>query len=424
MNKLNIPTRIGWSLLTVFTLFLAPHFGYAASPDDFTLSGLALAGVGSNLSEITDMLEKQGTAMQEFIKRTDEKYNKLDREFLEFQKKANRIGAPAGSFSSSYQLDESKKSLADFIRSRGETKMMESAVGPSGGWSVNPVLAEGIGAIVRNTSALRQLVNFIQLDTGDSYEELLSISAVGADWVGERSDRPETASPNLVKVTTRLHELYANPVLTQRLADDSGTAMVDFLINETALSFAEAEELALFSGLGVISPRGLAMHPTAATADATRPFGTIEHIPTGVSGALHATTPMDAIKDMFFKLRAGYRTNAVWVCNSEIALLLSKVKDDTGNFLWDQGNIKENQPVTLLGKPVVICETSPAAAANSLSLWFGDWNQALRAIERPGNKVLLDPFSQKPNLQVYVYRRTGLSLRNSNALKVLKFAAA
>ncbi|MFZ2171390.1 MAG: phage major capsid protein, partial [Methylococcaceae bacterium] len=157
---------------------------------------------------------------------------------------------------------------------------------------------------------------------------------------------------------------------------------------------------------------------------ATRPWGTIEHVATGVSGALHATTPMDAIKDLFFKLRAGYRANASWVCSSEIALLLSKVKDDTGNFMWDQGDIKTGQPVTLLGKPVIICESCPTAAANSLSLWFGDWNQALRAIERAGNKVLIDPYSSKPDLQIYVYRRMGLQLRNSNALKVLKFAAA
>jgi HK97 family phage major capsid protein len=221
-----------------------------------------------------------------------------------------------------------------------------------------------------------------------------------------------------------LLELYACPVLTQRLADDSGVAMVDWLINETAISFAEAEELALFEGVGVISPRGLKTLTCVATADETRTFGEIQYIPTGVSGGLHATLPLDAVQTLFFALRAGYRTNAKWVCNSAVALMLSQCKDGQGNYLWSHGDVQSGQPVTLLGKEVIICETAPSVAANSLSLWFADWDQALRAIERPGNKVLLDPYSSKPNLQVYVYRRMGMQLRNSNAIKCLKFSVS
>lgn len=425
MNKLSKTQRVGWSLLTVFALFVANHFGYAASPDDMMLGSLALAGVGS-IDEVEALLKEQGETFEKFKKHHDEKYDRLDKEFTEYLTKTNRLKVTgSGSYSeSSYDMIESKNDLANLIRSRGETKGMFSGSGPDGGWTVAPVLQEGIGTIVRNQSALRSLVSFIEIGAGDAYEELLSITPVGASWVGERQARPATDSPKLVKVTTPLHELYAQPVLSQRLSDDSGVAMVDFLTTEVGISFAEAEELALFSGSGVNQPRGLATLATATTGDDVRAFGTIEHVPTGVSGGLHATSPLDSVKELFFALRAGYRTNAKWVCNSATTLLLSQVQDGTAQYYWNNGDIQSGQPMTLLGKEVVICETCPSVAAGSLSLWFGDWNQALRAIERAGNKVLLNPFLSPPDLQVYVYRRMGLQLRNSNAVKVLKFAAA
>lgn len=383
----------------------------------------------TTIAELNEILVKQGSALDEFIKKhlgkvsaIETELNLCSKEIGELMKKADRA-----KYSSNCNSDsESKNDLADYIRSRGEVKNMFSASGPDGGWTVNPVLADGIGGIVRQNSALRELLNFIPLPMGDAYEEVISITPVGANWVGESQTRAATDSPKLVKVKTVLHEEYANPVISQRLADDSSTNMIDFLVSETSLSFTEAEELALFHGDGINKPLGLDSITTAATADSSRTWGVIEHVPTGASGAFDTTEGVqsfDVIKKLFYRLRSGYRTNAKWVCNSETALEISKIKDGQGNYIWDQGNVKDFMPPTLLGKPVVICETAPGIAANAKALWFGDWDQAIRAIERPGNKVLLDPYSEKPNVMVYVYRRIGLQLRNSNAIKCLKFSA-
>lgn len=373
----------------------------------------------SDLLEIKDSIQQLDAANATFRKTYDEKFKALDKEVLEIQKKSNRIGQGyAGR-----DLEESRQDLAKLCRSRGEIKGMFSGSGPDGGWTVAPVLQEGIGAIIRQNNALRELVDFIPIEAGDAYVELVPTSPAAASWTGETSARPETTSPQLAKIDTTLLEQYAMPVLSQRLADDSGTAMVDWLVNEVAISFSEAEEAALFMGNGLpLEPMGLNNIATAATADATRTFGTIEHVPTGTSGNFDATDPLDAVIKVFYQLRSGYRTDAVWVMSSATALAVSKMQDGQGNYLWQQGNVKDGVPITLLGKPVVICESCPAIAADSKSIWFGSWKQALRAIERPAYKVLVDPYSNKPNLQVYVYRRMGLQLRNSNALKCLKFS--
>ena len=424
MKQLREP-RVLMSLLSIAVMLVLSSFGVVEAHDMAT-SGMVLAGIGNiDLGQINDLLEKQGKSFEEFRAHNDKRLKELDRDVIEIMKKANRPNIGGGS---SYRNDqeESKSDLATMIRSRGEVKGMFSGSGPDGGWTVAPVLADGIGGIVRNASALRELVTFIPIDTGDSYEEVISVTPVGAKWVGETEARPGTDTPQLIKIVTSLHEEYAEPVISQRLADDSGTAMVDFLINESSISFAEAEELALFYGNGIVSPRGLDTIPTAATGDSTRALHTIEHVPTGAAGAFKAAAndPFDPIKAVFYKLRAGYRKNAKWVCNSATALEISKLKDGQGNYLWDEGNVKDGTPPTLLGRPVVICETAPGIEADAKALWFGDWDQAMRGIERPGNKVLLDPYIDKPNVMVYVYRRVGFTLRNSNALKCLKFSVA
>jgi len=405
-----------WGLLAVMGAFVTSWAGWNIGHD-----GLLLVGLGTvSMGDVNDMLEKQGKSFEDFVKRNDQRIKSVEKDLIDIMKKANRRNV--GGSDSPASLYESKHEVATYIRSRGEIKAMSSGSGPDGGWTVHPVFDKGIGGIVRNTSVLRELVGFVEIEAGDAYEELLSTTPVGTSWVGETQSRPGTDSPQLKKITTPLREQYAMPVLSQRLADDSGTAMVDFLVNECALSFAEAEEFVLFNGDGVNQPRGLNTIDTSATADDARAFGVIEHIVTGADGGFAAAAPLDAIKKVFYRLRAGYRKNAKWVCNSETALELSNLKDGEGNYLWDEGKVKDGAPPTLLGRPVVICETAPAIGSGANALWFGDFEQGLRAIERPGNKLLLDPFTDKPNLRVYVYRRVGLQLRNSNAIKCLKFS--
>lgn len=377
------------------------------------------------MNDIASKINEFTTCFNDFKARNDNNINAVIDRLDKVEAAYNRTIFNGGATHSGDNHRYDKSGLAAFIRSRGEIKAgLTSDSDPDGGWMVIPVLDKNIGGIVRNISALRELVVFIPIESGGSYEEVISTTPVGAKWVGETEPRPATDTPRLAKVTTPLNEEYAEPVVSQKLADDTGTAMVDFLVNESGISFAEAEEAALFYGTGVNMPRGLDTYPTAATADSARAWGTIEHIPTGVAGAFAVTGAFDAVKKVFYRLRAGYRKNAVWVCNSETALELSKLKDGQGNYLWDDGNVKDGTPPTLLGKPVVICETTPSIAEDAKALWFGDWNQAMRGIERPGNKVLLDPYTDKPNLIVYLYRRVGFQMRNSNAVKCLKFAVS
>ena len=82
------------------------------------------------------------------------------------------------------------------------------------------------------------------------------------------------------------------------------------------------------------------------------------------------------------------------------------------------------QPSTLLGFPVVECEDMPAMAADSLSIAFGNFREAYVIADRGETSVLRDPFSNKPFVHFYATKRVGGALVNSEAIKLMKFAAA
>jgi HK97 family phage major capsid protein len=206
------------------------------------------------------------------------------------------------------------------------------------------------------------------------------------------------------------------------MLDDALFDVEDWLAREVAIEFARAEGVAFVSGTGTAQPKGFLTYPVAATGDSTRPFGTLQYVPSGAAGAFIATTPQDRLIDMVHSLRAPYRQGAVWVMNSNTIATVRKFKDSTGDFIWKPG-LLEGQSSTLLGYPIVEVDAMPDIGANSLSIGFGQFRSAYVVAERGETAVLRDPYSNKPFVQFYATRRVGGALVNSEALKLMRFSA-
>jgi HK97 family phage major capsid protein len=78
----------------------------------------------------------------------------------------------------------------------------------------------------------------------------------------------------------------------------------------------------------------------------------------------------------------------------------------------------------LLGYPVIEAEDMPDVAANSLSIAFGNFKAGYLIAERSETVILRDPYSNKPYVNFYATKRIGGCVSNSEAIKVMKFAAS
>lgn len=300
-----------------------------------------------------------------------------------------------------------------------ERKAMSAGSDPDGGYLLPEATVGRMVARVYERSAMRRLANVQTLSTND-LEGIVDNDEASAGWVAEMDDRTDTNTPQVGKYRIEAHEMYAQPKATQKLIDDSSVDIEAWLAMKVGDKFARVESTAFMTGNGVSKPFGLFAYPTAATGDATRAWGTFEHVATGAS-ATFASTKGDVLQDLLGTFKDHYLANASFVMPRSVRTLIRKFKSaSTDLYLWEP-SLQVGQPDRLLGYPVVIDQYVPTLAASSLSLGFGDVREAYTIVDRIGIRTLRDPFTAKPYVRFYSTKRTGGGAVNFEAFKFLKF---
>ncbi|OHD01598.1 MAG: phage capsid protein [Sphingopyxis sp. RIFCSPHIGHO2_01_FULL_65_24] len=303
-----------------------------------------------------------------------------------------------------------------------EMKSLSGASGGEGGYAVPREIDGTIAATLKSLSPIRSIATVVQTGTS-GYRKLVATGATGAGWVGETAARPETGTRSFAEIAPPSGELYANPAASQAMLDDAMFDVESWLADEIAREFAVAEGAAFVSGNGTNRPKGFLDYATTNEVDGTRAFGTLQYLASGAAGAFAASNPQDKLVELVHSLRAPYRQGAAWVMNSDTLARIRKFKTTDGAFLWQPGLV-EGQAATLLGYPVVEAEDMPAVGANSLSIAFGNFRAGYLIADRGETRILRDPFSNKPFVHFYATKRVGGAIINSEAIKLMKFAAS
>nr|WP_294809735.1 phage major capsid protein [uncultured Sphingomonas sp.] len=302
-----------------------------------------------------------------------------------------------------------------------EMKALSGVSDAAGGYAVPEEIDARIDATLKAVSPIRAIANVVKVGSS-GYRKLVASGGIASGWAAETAARAETATPTFNEVAPPSGDLYANPAASQAMLDDAAFDVEEWLAQEIAREFAAAEGSAFVNGNGTNKPRGFLATATAATGDATRAFGTLQYVASGAAGAF-AANPEDKLIDLVQSLRAPYRQGASWVMNSTTLARIRKFKTVDGAFLWAP-SLTVGQPATLLGYPVVEAEDMPDIAANSLSIAFGNFKAGYLIAERGETQVLRDPYSNKPFVHFYATKRVGGMVSNSEAIKLLKFAAS
>lgn len=287
---------------------------------------------------------------------------------------------------------------------------------PDGGYFVPTETDNVIDRVLGTVSAMRQLARVISIST-DEFKKLVNMGGAGSGWVGERESRPETDTPTLRELVFNTAELYANPAATQKLLDDASVDISQWLADEVAIEFAEQEGAAFVTGNGVNKPRGFLAYDTVANASYA--WGKLGFVVTGAAADFATTNPADALIDLFFALKAGYRNGASFLTSDASMKSIRKMKDGQGNYLWAPPTVAD-QPSTILGKPVVTDDNMPALGANAFPVAFGNFSRGYLIVDRIGVRVLRDPYTNKPYVHFYTTKRVGGGVQNFEAIKLLK----
>lgn len=316
---------------------------------------------------------------------------------------------------------EVKSFVQGYLRSGRETelKSLSGAVAADGGYAVPREIDALISARLKNISPIRAIAQVVQTGTA-GYRKLVTTGGTASGWVSETAARPLTATPAFAEIAPPSGELYANPAASQAMLDDAAFDVQSWLAGEIAMEFARAEGAAFIGGTGINQPMGFLTTPSSTANDATRIFGTLQHLVSGNATGFD-TSPELKLIDLVHSLKAGHRQGASWVMNAKTLAVVRKLKASDGSFLWQPG-LMEGQPNRLLGYPVVEAEDMPDLAANALPIAFGNFRAGYLITERTATSILRDPFTNKPFVHFYATKRIGGQVLDSDAIKLLKIS--
>ena len=308
-------------------------------------------------------------------------------------------------------------------KQRLETRATQAvtSTGSAGGFALPEVIERAIARLGVDMSPIRGIATVRTVGSPD-YKELFDVNGAAFEWVGETDARSQTNTPDLAEVAPTFGMASAKPQASEESLDDLFFNVEDWLVSSAAEAMYAGEGAAFISGNGTKKPTGILAGPApVVTADAARAFGTLQYIASGGAAAL--PTSADVYLDMVYALRARYRTNAQWLTNKLVIASLRKYKDTSGQYLW-QPALTAGQPSTFLGYGITEAEDMPVVGAGNFPLAFGDFREGYLICDRVGTRITRDEITTPGFVKFYVRKRVGGKLRNTQAIKLLKVAAA
>jgi HK97 family phage major capsid protein len=285
---------------------------------------------------------------------------------------------------------------------------------PDGGFLVRPSVSSTITKKIFESSPVRQLAS-AETISSDRWEEIYDNDEPDAGWVGERESRVETGTNQLNMIAIPVHEMYAEPKITQKLLDDSAVDVESWHQGKVAEKFARLEASAFVSGDGIKKPKGFLSYANGTG------FNQLEQVNSGHASQFTA----DGLISLQNALLEAFQMKASWMMKRSSAGAIRKLKSNDGAYLWNVdpvGALNGGPVFSLLGKPLYYADDIPAAAANALAAVYGDFSQGYKIIDRIGIRVLRDSLTTKGFVKFYTCKRVGGGVRQFQALKIQKLA--
>jgi len=298
-----------------------------------------------------------------------------------------------------------------------EGKSLSAGSNPDGGYVVPDQTESHIDRLLTEASPIRAIAG-VRQTSASLFRKPVSRGGAATGWVAETAARPETTAPSLDLLDFPTAELYAMPAATTQLLEDGLVDIDQWLAEEVQDVFAAQEGAAFVSGDGVNKPKGFLSYTKAV--DGTQAWGELGYVATGTSGGFDLTDPGDALINLIYAPKNGYRARGRFVMNRSTVSAVRKFKDADGNYLW-QPSLSEAGKSTLLGYGVTEAEDMPDIGVDSFSIAFGDFSKGYLILDRRGVQVLRDPYSSKPYVLFYTTKRVGGGVQNFDAIKLMKF---
>lgn len=284
---------------------------------------------------------------------------------------------------------------------------LQEGTDSEGGYLVPDEFERTLVEALEEENVFRTLAHVIKTSSGDRKIPVVASKGT-ASWVDEEGAYTESDDA-FSQVSIGAYKLGTMIKVSEELLADSVFDLEAYISKEFARRIGAREEESFFNGDGKGKPLGILAAKDGAEV--------------GVTAASATAITADEVIDLFYSLKAPYRKNAVWVLNDATVKQIRKLKDSTGQYLW-QPSLVAGTPDTILGRPVKTSAFMPTAAAGAKTIAFGDFKYYWIA-DRQGRtfKKLSELYAANGQVGFMGTQRVDGKLILPEAIKVLQMKA-
>lgn len=253
--------------------------------------------------------------------------------------------------------DEYKAAMLKALRTnfRQVSNVLEVGTDANGGYLVPVEYDSRLIDTLKEENIMRKLGKIIQ--TSGEHKINIAGTKPAALWIAEGGTL-QFGDATFGQITLDAHKLHVAVKVTEELLYDAAFNLESYILEQFGSALANAEEDAFLNGNGTTQPLGL----LAATGG-----GQI-----GVTTASATAITSDEVINLVYALKRTYRKNAAFIANDQTLATLRKLKDSTGQYIW-QPSYQAGEPDRLLGYNIYTSAYFPVIEADKPALAFGDY---------------------------------------------------
>jgi HK97 family phage major capsid protein len=276
------------------------------------------------------------------------------------------------------------------------TNSLTKATGTQAGYLVPTDYETEIRKKVYPLNVMRLLASVVQLDSDRVIPMEGSLPTFG--WIDELGTYPQT-DLTVGRATLSAYKLGGILKASEELLADSFTDIGAYIGDRSKVSIAQAEEAAFISGDGNKKPTGVVTSVTGGTTTAS---------PTAPTA--------DEVIDLIYALPTQYRVNATLLSSDGWVKLVRKLKDTTGQYLW-QPSLQLGVPDRIYGVPYRVSNFILAPAATVVAALYGDFSY-YQIVDRSGFEMqrLNELYAESGQIGFKINERVDGKLLNTDAI--------
>lgn len=308
----------------------------------------------------------------------------------------------AEQFSAMLKETEKNGSKVEVVFNK-DKELVFSETTETGKKSIKTAYASTILERILESNPVLKDINFISITDGSLTipREVAGLPETG--WVGETAERAETKASKVDNVNITLHQLYAMPVVTNKLLAVNYIGYANFLLKRVEYALALKLADSVFSGTGENMPLGILKDP-AVTNEV--------ELDTAENSAF-----VDSIIDIFYSVPANVSAKAKWYFPREVWCAIAKLKNGRKDFYITDLNTGNER--TLMTRPVEIVESTGAglkglkdSETGDIVGTFGDFNTAMIGVQNNQMTMKIeDKITSKGLTKFYIEKGVGLGVQ-------------